>query len=255
VGNALELKNVSKFYKLNSKDKELGLKDVSFNVKAGEIVAIIGPSGCGKTTLLKLIAGILENHEGSILYRGEKVDKARQDGQFSYIAQDSGLLPNRTVRQNIGLPFELCNVSDERAVAKSIKLVGLKGFEKFFPSELSGGLRQRVALARAIVSNPKFVLMDEPFSSLDEFTRESLDVELMNLHSKLKQTILFVTHNVEEAVFISDKIVIMRGTPGQVASIIKTNLNHERNLKLKSSKSFYNNLIKVQKELRKVIEC
>jgi NitT/TauT family transport system ATP-binding protein len=242
--------NVSKKY-IENKKIVIAIDNVSFEVYPHEVLSILGPSGCGKTTILRLIGNILEPASGKIFYKDQGISYARKNGLIGLVPQAPTLLPNRTVRANIFLPLEIKKIKDEIAVDEFIDLVHLKGFEKFYPHQLSGGMKQRVSIARALVYEPELILMDEPFASLDEIIRESLNLELINIQRRLKSTIVFVTHNVEEAVFISDRIIIMSSQPGKKIGEIKINLSDDRNCELRNSQDFFNIVKNVRNELNK----
>lgn len=228
----------------------MGIKDITFDVYPHEILSIIGPSGSGKTTILKMISSILRPTEGVILYQNKDISYARKKGLIGLVPQSSTLLPNRNIRKNIGLPLEMRNRKDDATVDKMIKMVGLQGFEKYYPNQLSGGMKQKVSISRALINNPEVLLMDEPFSSLDEIVRENLNIELIKIQRQLKQTIVFITHNIEEAVFLSDRIIILSSQPGRVIAEVKVKLPRDRNKELRISEDFF---IQV-KEIRKLLE-
>lgn len=165
--------------------------------------------------------------------------------------QSPTLLPNRTVYTNISLPLEIKKIKDGEVVDKFIDLVHLNGFEKFYPHQLSGGMKQRVSIARALVYEPELILMDEPFASLDEIIRENLNLELINIQRRLNPTIVFVTHDIEEATFISDRIIIMSSQPGKKIGEVKINLSRDRNRELRNSQDFFNTVKEIRKELNK----
>lgn len=224
----IQIKSVWKAYIKNS-NKSCVLKNIDLDIRPGEIISIIGPSGCGKTTLLKLIAGLIELTSGEIVLDHNKL---------SIVFQDPVLLKWRTVKENIKLPFELNKIKNDKKVKDIIKLVKLKGFENHFPNELSGGMQQRVNLARALVTNPDLLLMDEPFGALDEITRNDLNLELLRIWLKLKTTIILVTHSINEAVFLSDKVVILSKSPAEIKKIIDITLTRPRDIAIKETKEF-----------------
>lgn len=246
----IELKNVTKFYEKNGK-KTVGVKDVSFKVKKGEVIAIIGPSGCGKTTILRMIADLILPSTGSIYYKKYNIDYARLNGLISYIPQSASLIPFRTVLENIQLPLELKNIKDQKKIEELLKLCSLNGYENYYPSELSGGMKQKTAIARALTINPEVLLMDEPFSSLDEIIKEKLNEEVLKIREALGTTILYVTHNVEEAVFLANRIVILSNEPGRVVDIVDINLPKTRNSSLRTEMIFFEETIKIRNHLKK----
>jgi len=217
-------------YRLNGNMEIDVLEDINFDVYDGEFITIIGPSGCGKTTLLNIIAGLIKPSKGIVKIMGQIVDSPLK-GVIGYVFQDPLLLPWRTVYGNIKLGLELLgtynSVESEQKIKEMIKLVGLEGFEKFYPSELSGGMKQRVSIARALVTNPKLLLMDEPFGALDEQTRTKLGLELIKIQRKTRKTIIFVTHSLQEAALLSDKIILLSKKPSKILSIIENDLPPE----------------------------
>ncbi len=214
----ISVNDVSKVYE----DGTVALKNVSFEVEKGEICSIIGPSGCGKSTLLLIIAGLIKPSDGHVKIDGRVVDKPRRD--VALILQDYGLFPWKTVYDNIALGLRIRKIGrgEEKWIVNSlIERLGLRGFEKHYPKQLSGGMRQRVAIARALAIQPNILLMDEPFSSLDALTREKLQNFLLELWNERKMTVILVTHSIEEAVFLGRKIVVLTPRPGRVKTIIE----------------------------------
>lgn len=244
----ITFEDVSKNYYENKK-LLVAIDKLSFEVYPHQILSIIGPSGCGKTTILKLICSILEPTEGEILYQNKNISYARENGLIGWVPQEPTLLPNRTVDGNIALPLEIRKGKNKDAIYQLIDLVGLKGFEKFYPHQLSGGMKQRVSIARALVYEPELLLMDEPFASLDEIMRENLNLALINIQRRLKQTIIFVTHNIEEAAFISDRIIVMSSRPGRLTGEIQVDLPRNRNQDVRSSQEFF----QVVKQIRRLL--
>ena len=207
----------------------IAIKDVSFRVKDGEFVCIIGPSGCGKTTLLRMIAGLEKITGGEILLDGREVVKPGSDRGFVF--QEYTLFPWRTAQKNVefGLEIQGMGKNERKELAKKyIDLVGLSGFESRYPKELSGGMQQRVAIARSLVNNPEILLMDEPFGALDAQTRNLMQVELLRMWEKEHKTILFVTHSVDEAVFLADRVIVMTTAPGGIREIVEVKVDRPR---------------------------
>ena len=227
-GFAISVKDCRKVYETKGGTVE-AVRTASFEVKNGEFVSLVGPSGCGKSTLLQIVAGLMPWNAGTVEVAGRKASSGRQDVGIMF--QSSVLLPWRSVVENVMLPTEIFRLDGDESKQKAyelLDLVGLKGFEEKHPWELSGGMQQRASLARALVFDPDIMLMDEPFAALDEFTRERLNIELARLHESLGRTILYVTHNIQEAVFLSDKVVVMKPHPGEVLDIIDVNLPRPR---------------------------
>ena len=215
------------------------LDHVSFEIHTGEFVSIVGPSGCGKSTLLKILSGLLPASSGTIVMSGKAVDEPVEN--VGMVFQSPVLLKWRPVLGNILLPVEFAkrNVAGhiERARAL-IKLVGLEGFEDMYPHQLSGGMQQRVSLCRALVTDPQLLLMDEPFGALDAMTRDELDLELLRLWEEKKKTVLFVTHSIQEAVFLSDRVFVMSARPGRLLEVLLIDLPRPRTLEMMSSVRF-----------------
>ena len=207
----------------------VALEDVSLNVRRGEFLTLVGPSGCGKSTLLKIIAGLLSPTGGNVHLGRSPVTEPREE--IGLMFQTSTLFPWRNVIRNISLPLEITGTMEpdgEQRIADVIELVRLEGFEQHYPRELSGGMQQRVALCRLLVSEPDLMLLDEPFGSLDEFTREHLNTELARIAEHEHKTTVFVTHNIREAVFLSDRVAVMGTSPGRILDLVEVDLPRPR---------------------------
>jgi NitT/TauT family transport system ATP-binding protein len=203
------------------------LADVSLDVAAGEFVSLLGPSGCGKSTLLRLIADLDAPTSGELSIFGKTAKQARLDQDYGIAFQQAGLLPWRTIAANIELPLELHGVAKARRRARAgelLDLVGLSDLADRFPDQLSGGQQQRVAIARALAEQPSLLLMDEPFGALDEMTREHMQTELLRICAETKAAVVFVTHSIPEAVFLSDRVVVMSPRPGRIAAVLPMRL-------------------------------
>jgi NitT/TauT family transport system ATP-binding protein len=217
------------------------LADIGLTVRRGEFVSLIGPSGCGKTTLLRVIADLEQPTGGSILVNGETPEKAREARTYGYVFQASALYPWRTIAKNVALPLEVMGVpaaEREARVRKNLELVNLTGFDRKFPWQLSGGMQQRASIARALSFDPALLLMDEPFGALDEIVRDHLNEELLKLWAKTQKTVIFVTHSIPEAVFLSTRIVVMSPRPGRIHSVVENNLPAERTLDIRETPEF-----------------
>ena len=215
------------------------LSKVNLAVEDGDFVSFIGPSGCGKTTLLRVIADLEQATSGSITVNGMTPQEARLKRAYGYVFQAPALYPWRTVERNVGLPLEIMGLDHAaERIAKNLELVNLKGFEKKYPWQLSGGMQQRVSIARALAFDPKLLLMDEPFGALDEIVRDKLNQQLLELWDRTKKTVVFVTHSIPEAVFLSSKIVVMSPRPGRIIDVIETNLPRNRTLDIRETPEF-----------------
>jgi NitT/TauT family transport system ATP-binding protein len=227
------------------------LSGVNLKVEDGDFVSFIGPSGCGKTTLLRVIADLETSTSGTITVNGMPPEQARLSRSYGYVFQAPGLLPWRSVEQNVALPLEIMGISDAaQRVQRNIALVNLTGFEKKFPWQLSGGMQQRASIARALAFDPKLMLMDEPFGALDEIVRDKLNQQLLELWARTKKTVVFVTHSIPEAVFLSTKIVVMSPRPGRIIDVIETNFSPQRSLDIRETPEFLKVAQRVREGLR-----
>jgi len=225
------------------------LKDVDLDIKEGEFVSLLGPSGCGKTTLLRTIADLQKPTSGIISVRGKTPHELRLSQKYGMVFQSPVLYDWRNVRRNVCMPMEIMGIPKEertRRVTETLELVGLMDFGKKYPHQLSGGMQQRVGIARALAIDPEILLMDEPFSALDEFTKEKLHMELLEIWKKTHKTILFVTHNIQEAVFLSDKVVVLSPHPGRVSAVVDIDIPRPRSLDSKDSPEFIHLVSKVR---------
>ena len=226
------LEQVTQRFPLPRENREFtAVDDVSFDVSGGEFVSIVGPSGCGKSTLLGLIAGLVPVTAGRISLDGEPVDGVNP--RLGFVFQRDALFPWKTVAQNVGLPLVFRGVdavSARSRVAEWIARIGLTGFERYHPYQLSGGMRKRVALAMTMVYEPEIVLMDEPFGALDVQTRNLMENDLLDIWAQFRRTVVFVTHDLEEAIALSDRIVVMTASPGRVKSVYAINLPRPRSV-------------------------
>ncbi len=256
VSDAVELETGIKIENLwvqfpdkNGGEPVVALKNINLEIKPGEFVSLVGPSGCGKTTLLRTIADLQQPTTGTISIGGLTPREIRLQQKFGIVFQNPVLYEWRTVRRNVCMPMEIMGVpKKERTnrVTQTLELVGLYNFGKKHPHELSGGMQQRVGIARALALRPKILLMDEPFSALDEFTKEKLHLDVQNIWSKTKKTIIFVTHNIQEAVFLSDKVVVLSPHPGRVSAVVDINLPRPRGLEIRDTIEFNSLVSKVR---------
>ncbi len=217
------------------------LANVNLTINKGDFVSFIGPSGCGKTTLMRVVADLEHPTAGTALVNGGSPEQARRDRAYGYVFQAPTLYPWRSVARNVMLPLEIMGLpkADQRERARAaLELVGLTGFERKYPWQLSGGMQQRVSIARALSFDPDLLLMDEPFGALDEITRDRLNDELLSLWKKTHKTVIFVTHSISEAVYLSTKIVIMSARPGRIIDIIDSPLPRDRSAETRDSQAF-----------------
>ena len=244
MSQVVRLTNVEKRYETVQGAEVLALTDVSLSIHQGETVAIVGPSGCGKSTLLRLIAGVEDATAGTI----ER--EATNDGfVVGYVFQDSSLMPWRTVYDNIKLPLEVVKTKNPEMIERLIEMIGMKDFKRSYPIELSGGMQRRVSIARAFVHEPLIVLMDEPLTGVDELTKEGLQNELGSMIRDLQATALLVTHDIEEAVFLSDRILVMSPRPGTLVEEVTVNLPRARTPSMRSNIEFFQAASAVREKL------
>lgn len=235
----LKVDGISKTFTASDGGTVPALVDASFEVRAGEFVSIIGPSGCGKSTLFQIIGGLLSADSGRVLVNGHATNGAHHD--IGMVFQEESTFPWRTVLDNVCLPLELARLPRAEREAKArhfIRLVGLEGFERKFPDELSGGMRQRTAIARTLAFEPRILLMDEPFASLDEQTRILLGDKILHIWRELQQTTLLITHNITEAVQLSDRVIVMTYRPGRIKRVVDIDLPRPRSSELIASAEF-----------------
>jgi NitT/TauT family transport system ATP-binding protein len=226
----IELKGVAKTYGAGESEV-VSVKPIDFSIRDSEFVVVVGPSGCGKTTLLRMLAGLLPPSSGEIVVEGRVVTKPHRN--VGIVFQNPLLLPWRRVLGNVLMPVEVKKLPLDTYRQRALDLlamVGLTGFEKKYPWQLSGGMQQRVAICRALVHDPKIVLMDEPFGALDAMTRERMNVELQRIQQETRKTIVLITHSIQEAVFLADRVVVMTPRPGQIAAVYDVPLRRPRSL-------------------------
>jgi NitT/TauT family transport system ATP-binding protein len=235
----IALNNINKTYQTREGEELHAIKDISLTVGAGEFVSIVGPSGCGKSTLLNILCGLLDASSGQALIGGVPIKGPRRD--LGIVFQQALLLPWLKVIDNVLLPVVVQSRDRKEYKGRAmqlLKMVGLEGFEHRYPSELSGGMQQRVGIVRALVHNPSLLLMDEPFSALDAMTRESMSFELQRIWKETGKTVLFITHSISEAVYLSDRVAVMSSRPGRITRIIDVDLPRPRPLDIMNTDQF-----------------
>jgi NitT/TauT family transport system ATP-binding protein len=254
VATAVQVTGVGKVFPVAKRGTVTALEDIDLTVAPGEFVSLIGPSGCGKSTLMRLIADLDQPTTGTVSVFGKTARQARIDQNYGIAFQQAGLLSWRTVAQNVELPLELHRVAKptRRArVAELLELVGLSDFADRYPEQLSGGMQQRVAIARSLAESPGLLLMDEPFGALDEMTRERMQNELVRIQKETEAAVVFVTHSIPEAVFLSDRVVVMSPRPGRIREIVPVDLGAtgERDENLREAGSFFTTVSAVREAL------
>lgn len=218
------------------------LRDIDFEVDENEFLSIIGPSGCGKSTFLRLVADLLPLSAGEISVGGESAAAARRDREIGFVFQEPALMPWRTSSKNVRLPLEVFGRDDEQSMKVSqwlLSLVGLSEFMNKRPDQLSGGMRQRVSIARALTYDPRLLLMDEPFGALDQITRDEMNQELLKIWEQKQSTVIFVTHSIPEAIFLSDRVVVLSARPGRIVDIVRVDLPRPRDAAVKRTPRFF----------------
>jgi NitT/TauT family transport system ATP-binding protein len=246
----VSLRNVRKEF---GRGGVVALEGIDLEVEAGELISLIGPSGCGKSTLLRVVGDLTDPSGGEVVVNGKPARKARIDRDYGIVFQDAVLYDWRTVAKNIALPLEMLGWDRKRRagrVEEMLELVELSGFESHHPWQLSGGMQQRVAIARALSFDPALLLMDEPFGALDEMTRERLNMELLRIWEQAESTILFVTHSIAEAVFLSSRIVVMSPRPGRIADVVAVDLPRPRTVETREEPRFFELVTQVREILR-----
>lgn len=227
------------------------LRGIELAITTGEFVSLIGPSGCGKSTLLRLIGDLVRPTTGTISVNGKEAGQARLDRDYGIVFQKATLLDWRTVAENVQLPLEIMDQDDrEKKAAEMLRLVQLGDFSGHYPWQLSGGMQQRVAIARSLVFSPSLLLMDEPFGALDEMTRELMQQEVLRIWRQTNITVVFVTHSIPEAVFLSTRVVVMSPRPGRISRVIATALPYPRTEDTRESQDYYDKITEVREALR-----
>ncbi|MCU0476231.1 MAG: ABC transporter ATP-binding protein [Anaerolineae bacterium] len=244
---------VQKIYRTRNAEPVTALTNVTLDIQAGEFISLIGPSGCGKSTLLRLIADLDAPSSGDLTVNGKPPATARLDRDYGMVFQAATLYDWRSVSQNVQLPLEIMGIPKaerQRRAQEMLELVELGKFAKHYPWQLSGGMQQRVAIARALAFQPKLLLMDEPFGALDEFTRERMNLELLRLWQATQTTVVFVTHSIAEAVFLSSRVVVMSPRPGRITAVLDIDLPYPRTFETRELPRFFQLVTEVRELLR-----
>lgn len=252
ASKVIEVNGLSLIFPTSDGDVQ-ALQDIDLTINRGDFVSFIGPSGCGKTTLLRVIADLEQATAGSIEVNGMTPEEARLARAYGYVFQAASLYPWRTIASNVALPLEIMGLKGEEIrsrVERNLELVDLAGFGKKYPWQLSGGMQQRASIARALAVEPDLLLMDEPFGALDEIVRDHLNEQLLKLWAKTNKTVVFVTHSIPEAVFLSNRIVVMSPRPGRIHEVIESDLPPERDLSIRETQSFLHLANRVRDGLR-----
>jgi NitT/TauT family transport system ATP-binding protein len=253
TGPVVILDNVDKIFAEGASNQVHALKEINLQIEENEFISLIGPSGCGKSTLLRAVGDLIEPSTGEVTVNGKSARQARLDQDYGIVFQAATLYDWRTVAKNVQLPLELMQFSRSEKESRTqamLELVELTDFAAHYPWQLSGGMQQRVAIARALSFEPSILLMDEPFGALDEMTRERLNLELLNIWRKTETTVLFVTHSITEAVFLSTRVIVMSARPGRLTADIAIDLPQPRNTETRSSVRFFELETTVRKALR-----
>ncbi len=249
----VSVSGVTKVFQGHGGSRVQALDNINLDVHPGDFVSLLGPSGCGKSTLLRLIGDLIVPSAGTVLVNGKPAHQARLDRDYGMVFQQATLYDWRTVTQNVQLPLEVMNVPRARREARTremLRLVQLEEFARHYPWQLSGGMQQRVSIARALAFEPTLLLMDEPFGALDEMTRERMQTEVLRIWSQTKTTVVFVTHSIPEAVFLSSRVVVMSARPGRVSGVIEIDLPRPRTVETREHPRFFEKLTEVRECLR-----
>jgi NitT/TauT family transport system ATP-binding protein len=253
--NAVDVRNLTKVFNAGRSNAVDALVDIDLTIEPGEFVSLIGPSGCGKSTQLRLIANLLEPTTGEVLVNGKPARQARLDQDYGMAFQQAGLFEWRTVAKNIELPLELKGwdkAARRKRALEMLDLVKLSDFADHMPWQLSGGMQQRVAIARALAAHPALLLMDEPFGALDEMTREHMQVELLRICRETSTSVVFVTHSIPEAVYLSTRVVVMSPRPGRITDVIDVDLGSSRDVETREAEAFFKKITQVREALRAI---
>ena len=255
AASSVVVDGVAKVFNEGDPNQVAALVDIDLTIEPGEFVSLIGPSGCGKSTLLRLVADLIQPTSGSVVVNGKAAHQARADQDYGMAFQQAGLFEWRSVEKNIELPLELKGWDKAKRRDRAhemLELVKLPEFARHMPWQLSGGMQQRVAIARALAAHPKLLLMDEPFGALDEMTREHMQGELLQICAATDTTVLFVTHSIAEAVYLSDRVVVMSPRPGRITQVVDVALGASRDEDTREAEAYYAKITQVREALRSV---
>jgi len=250
---AVEVRGLTKVFDVGRPNAVEALLDIDLTIDPGEFVSLIGPSGCGKSTQLRLIADLVEPTSGEVLVNGKPARRARLDQDYGMAFQQAGLFEWRSVAKNVELPLEVKGWNKDKRRTRALEmleLVKLSDFAEHFPWQLSGGMQQRVAIARALAAHPPLLLMDEPFGALDEMTREHMQAELLRICGETSTTVVFVTHSIPEAVYLSTRVVVMSPRPGRITDVIDIDLGPRRDVETREAEAFFRKVTEVREALR-----
>lgn len=255
-GAVIAAQGIHKVFNPGTDEEVIALQDINLIVESGEFISLIGPSGCGKSTLMRLVGDLLQPTSGGLLVNGKTPRAARLDRDYGMVFQASTLYDWRSVTKNVQLPLEVMGYAkDERQkrAQEMLEMVELGAFAQHYPWQLSGGMQQRVSIARALAFDPSILLMDEPFGALDEFTRERMNLELLRIWEQTGKTVIFVTHSISEAIFLSNRVVVMSPRPGRITEIVRNDLPYPRDFKTRSDPAYHNLVSEVRELLRDAI--
>ncbi|MCY4070370.1 MAG: ABC transporter ATP-binding protein [Chloroflexi bacterium] len=255
-GVVIAAQGINKIFNPGTDEEVIALQDINLNVESGEFVSLVGPSGCGKSTLMRLVGDLLQPTSGDLLVNGKLPRVARLDRDYGMVFQAATLYDWRSVTKNVQLPLEVMGYTkDERQkrAQEMLEMVELGAFAEHYPWQLSGGMQQRVSIARALAFDPSILLMDEPFGALDEFTRERMNLELLRIWEQTGKTVVFVTHSISEAIFLSNRIVVMSPRPGRITKIVSNDLPYPRDFKTRSDPAYHDLVSEVRELLRDAI--